>query len=67
MTTYYRYRDLVAQGRFNNRMSLKRAMEAGRFPKPVKLGPNTLAWTDEQLAEHDARLKAERDGDAVAA
>jgi hypothetical protein len=66
MTKYFRFRDLVAQGRYNNRMTLKRAIDAGRFPKPVHLGPNTVAWTDEMLAEHDARLLAERDAPKAA-
>jgi len=58
MTTYYRYRDLVAQGRVNNRMTLSRWIKAGLFPAPLSLGPNTKAWTDQQLAEHDASVAA---------
>ena len=61
MTRYYRFADLVKQGRVNNRMTLARWIAAGRFPKPVPLGPNSVAWTDAMLAEHDARLLAERD------
>jgi hypothetical protein len=58
MTTYYRFRDLVAQGRVRNRMTLKRWIDAGLFPAPMNLGPNTRAWTDVQLAEHDASVAA---------
>jgi hypothetical protein len=58
MTVYYRFHDLVAKGYVSNRMTLKRWRDAGRFPPPVVLGPNTKAWTDEQLAEVDARAKA---------
>jgi hypothetical protein len=58
MTTYYRFHDLVARGYVNNRMTLKRRIDAGLIPRPVDLGPNTRAWTDEQLAEIDARIAA---------
>jgi len=67
MTTYRRFKYLKERGYFDNRMSLKRAIDAGRFPKPVSLGPNTRAWTDEMLAEVDARLLAERDAASSAA
>jgi hypothetical protein len=57
-TTYHSYDDLVTQGRVNNRTTLYRWIKEGRFPKPVRLGPNTVAWTDEQLREFDARIAA---------
>jgi hypothetical protein len=57
-TTYYRFPDLKAQKRFNNRMTLKREIDAGRFAPPLDLGPNTIGWSDAQLAEHDERLAA---------
>ena len=31
------------------------------FPKPVPIGPNTTAWTVEELDAHDAARVAERD------
>jgi hypothetical protein len=63
---WYRYADLVQQGRINNRTTLKRWVDAGIFPAPLHPGPNTAIWTDEMLAEHDARLLAERDAGKAA-
>lgn len=31
-------------------------VKAGRFPQPVKLGPNTTAWRAEQIHELIARV-----------
>jgi hypothetical protein len=58
MTTYRRYSYLVEHGYVSNRMTLKRRIESGTFPPPSQLGPNTIAWTDEQLAEVDRRARA---------
>jgi predicted DNA-binding transcriptional regulator AlpA len=55
---YLRFRDLVESGRVNNRMTLHRRIDAGLCPPPVDLGPNTVAWTDQDLAEYDERVKA---------
>lgn len=58
MTTYHRFPELVARGYVKNRMTLKRRIDAGVFPPPCHLGPNSVAWTDEQLAGVDARIAA---------
>ncbi|MDA2927997.1 AlpA family phage regulatory protein [Acidobacteria bacterium AH-259-G07] len=51
-----RYSDLVQQGIVNNRMTLKRWIEAGDFPSPVRLGINTIAWHATEVKEWlDAR------------
>lgn len=42
--TVLRYSDLVQRRLFNNRMTLKRAIEAGDFPPAIHLGKNSLAW-----------------------
>lgn len=34
--------------------TLYRWMDEGRFPKPEKIGPNTVAWRESVLAEYDA-------------
>ena len=39
-----RFRDLVRLGIVNNRMTLRRWVGAGKFPPPVRLGPNLLVW-----------------------
>jgi hypothetical protein len=44
--TLLRFKDIKGAGIFNNRMSLKRAMErdADPFPRPLELGPNSIGW-----------------------
>ena len=39
-----RFRDLVRLGIVNNRMTLRRWVQTGHFPAPIRLGPNLLAW-----------------------
>jgi predicted DNA-binding transcriptional regulator AlpA len=65
MTRYIRFEDLVARNIVRNRMTLKRWIDAGRFPKPVHLGPNTAAWSEDDIAAFEARIRAERDGKAA--
>jgi prophage regulatory protein len=43
---------------------IRRLVNAGRFPKPIKLGlrPNArLAWVEQEIDEHLAALMVERD------
>lgn len=56
-----RYRDFVERRIWNNRMSLRRAMQRtdDPFPLPIHLGPNSLAWRRcdvEAWLERRARL-----------
>jgi len=54
----YTYYPLIeAAGYVRNRMTLKRRIDAGTFPPPVDLGPNTRAWLDEDLDEVDRRIR----------
>jgi predicted DNA-binding transcriptional regulator AlpA len=39
-----RFKQLHEYGIVNDRMSLARKIEKEEFPKPLALGPNTLAW-----------------------
>ena len=39
-----RYSDLVELGIFRNRMTVKRWVESGHFPAPIRLGENSIAW-----------------------
>jgi hypothetical protein len=41
-----RYRDFTERRIFNNRMSLRRAMQRpdDPFPQPIHLGPNSICW-----------------------
>lgn len=58
---YLRFSDLVASGRFSNRMTLHRHIKLGLFPPGTPLGPNTRAWPDEEVALYDSALRAARD------
>ncbi|MBM1174563.1 helix-turn-helix transcriptional regulator [Microvirga arabica] len=46
-----------------SRSSWWAGVAAGRFPKPVKLGPRTVAWTAESIRELIERLKQSADFD----
>ena len=52
-TKYLRYSDLKLSGRVPNRTTLRRWVKAGRFPRPVKLGPNTVAWRVKEVEQWD--------------
>ena len=52
-TKYWRYYYLKRSGRVDNRTTLRRWIQAGRFPAPVKLGPNSIAWPMEEVLEWD--------------
>lgn len=41
--------------------TIARRVKAGDFPKPVKLGPQTLAWVAEEVEAWLAQRIAERD------
>jgi predicted DNA-binding transcriptional regulator AlpA len=47
----FRFKDLVENGIVNNRVTLKRAIELHGFPKPIALGPNTIAWRRSEVEE----------------
>lgn len=44
------------------RAHLYREMQAGRFPKPVKMGPKFAAWVDSEVTQWITDRIAERDG-----
>jgi hypothetical protein len=58
MKKFNRFTDLCEAGYVNNRMTLHRWIEQGIFPPPVDLSSNSIAWTSDDLAERDARVKA---------
>jgi Prophage CP4-57 regulatory protein (AlpA) len=41
---FVRYKYLEENGIIHDRVALARAIENLGFPKPIALGPNTLAW-----------------------
>ena len=61
-TTYYRYSELNSKfGIPFSRTHLKRLVNAGLFPAPVKLGPATVAWLDEDIHAYGEQIRTERD------
>ena len=47
--TFLRYRDFIESGLVSNRTTLDRWIESNDFPKPYRLGPNTLAWRQDEV------------------
>jgi len=52
---------LRARGIKFSRQHRHRLIQAGRFPRPVKLGGNTNAWVEAEIDEHIAACIAARD------
>ena len=49
MARYLRYPDLKARGIVNNRMTLRRWIAENGFPAGVQLGPNSVAWREDEV------------------
>jgi prophage regulatory protein len=49
MAKYLRFADLKARGIIDNRVTLQRWVAELGFPPAVKLGPNTLAWREDEI------------------
>lgn len=49
-----------------SRSTLLRRVASGEFPRPVKLGPNTIAWPAADVRDWAAAKVAERDRVAAA-
>ena len=48
-TLLWRYPDLVERGIVRNRETLRRWIDSLGFPKPIPLGPNSIAWKAEDV------------------
>jgi predicted DNA-binding transcriptional regulator AlpA len=48
-----------------HRSSLWRGIGAGRYPKPLKVGPSTNRWSKAELLEVLDRAAAARNGEAA--
>jgi prophage regulatory protein len=46
-----RYGDLVQRGVVRNRTTLARWQDRNQFPKPIKIGPNTVAWRESDVEQ----------------
>jgi predicted DNA-binding transcriptional regulator AlpA len=49
MTTFLRYRDLEARGIVRSWAALRYKIKHNRFPPGRYLGPNTRAWTEDEV------------------
>lgn len=56
---YLRYRDLVERQIVTNRATLARWIKLHGFPAGVKIGPNSRAWTDEEIVAWQEARAAE--------
>lgn len=59
---YLRFDDLRERQIIDNRTTLARWIERGHFPKPVRLGPNSIAWPENEIDAWEAARAAERVG-----
>ncbi|RIK92087.1 MAG: transcriptional regulator [Proteobacteria bacterium] len=60
MKRFIRFREVLATtGRSKSR--LYDDMKAGKFPKPVKIGANAVAWDADEIAAWQRARLAERD------
>ena len=50
MSVFLRFADLKARGVVGNWMTLKRWIDRENFPPGIKLGPNTRAWDEAEVA-----------------
>ncbi len=65
MARLLRYPDLKARGIINNRMTLRRWIAEEGFPSGVQLGPNSIAWPEDEIeAWLKSRFRA-RKGEAA--
>ena len=48
---YLRFKDLQTTGIVNNRVTLSRWIKQAGFPRGVLLGPNTRAWTEDEIEQ----------------
>ena len=46
-----------------SRARIYESMDAGRFPRPVKIGPRAVAWVESEIDDWLHQRIAERDGD----
>ena len=56
-------RELDGMGVSYSRAHIYRLVRAGKFPKPIKLGENRIAWVEAEVDEWINNKIAERDAD----
>jgi prophage regulatory protein len=58
---FLRWDDLKKAGHPFSRVHTARLEKQGRFPRHVRLAPNTIAWVEAEYLEYQQRCIAERD------
>jgi len=56
-----RYKNLKERRIVENRMTLHRRIKFQGFPKPIALGPNSVAWIEEEVNQWLTERAASRD------
>ena len=51
MSNYVKFAVLKARGIVSNRTTLQRWIRENDFPKPYHLGPNSTAWSEEEILD----------------
>ena len=59
--TFLRFSQLKTKGIPWSRIHVDRLEKAGKFPRRVQLGGNTVAWVEDEIDAHLAAKVAERD------
>lgn len=65
MPRLLRYPDLKARGIVNNRMTLRRWIAEQGFPAGIQLGPNSVAWVQDEVEAWLASRERARVPDAA--
>ena len=58
MLKLLRFKDLKERGIVNNRATLSRRIREHGFPPGFLLGPNSRAWTEDEIEGHLEKLRA---------
>lgn len=64
VVNYLRFTDLQKKKIVNNWTTLQRWIKAGHFPPGRKIGPNSRAWTEDEVAEYQRRLDLDQGASA---
>jgi predicted DNA-binding transcriptional regulator AlpA len=58
--------EVMERGHRHSRMHRRRLIAAGKFPPPVKLGPNTNAYFLDEIEALEQQMREERDAERAA-
>jgi prophage regulatory protein len=64
---YLSYRDLNERGIPYHEVHIRRLVKAGRFPRPVAIGPGRVGFVEDEVDDWMRQRVAERDAAATVA